>query len=70
MTEQIWLHFMCRLFLFVTVHGTNLVQIVQFEKCEKHPQRSVSLNKVADLSLFSKFLNCTSGIKSRKASHW
>ena len=70
MTEQIWLNFMCRLSLFVTVRGTNLVQIVQFQKREKHPERSVSLNKVADLSQFFKFLNCTDGIKSRKASHW
>ena len=39
----------------------NLVLFVQFKKRKKHPWRSVSV--------FHVFLNCTSDIKSSKASH-
>ena len=48
-----------------------LVPFVQFKKREKHPWRSVTfILKVTLLrGCFSRFLNCTSGIKSRNASH-
>ena len=58
----------------------DLVSFVQFKKREKHPCRSVSFNKVSSFNLetlikvtllhrcFSRFLNCTNGIKSRKTS--
>ena len=60
----------------------DLLPFAQFKKREKHPSRSVSFRKVArrlksatllKLTLlrrcFSRFLNCTNGSKSRKASH-
>ena len=40
----------------------DLVPIVQFKKCERQPWRSAH-------ACFSRLLNCTNGIKSRKASH-
>ena len=40
----------------------NLMPIVQFKKCEKHTLGSAS-------AYFSPFLNCTNGMKLRKASH-
>ena len=47
----------------------DLVPFVQSKKCEKHPWRSITLLKVATLcGCFSYFLNCTNGIKLRKAS--
>ena len=53
----------------------DLAPIVQFEKREKHPWRSVTFSKPATLlkvillhGCFSRFLKCTSGTKSRKAS--
>ena len=59
----------------------DLVPFVQFKKRDKHPWKSVNFNKVAGfkpatllkLTLlhgsFSRFLNCTNGIKSRNAPH-
>ena len=55
----------------------DLVPFVQFKKREKHPWMSVAFLH-AFLTLikvtlphrcFSRFLNCTSGTKSRNASH-
>ena len=47
----------------------DLVPFVQFIKHEKHPWRSVTLNKVTLLhGCFSRFLNCTNSAKSRNAS--
>ena len=49
----------------------GLVPFVQFEKREKHQWRSVAFGKVAGFSskllhmCFSRFFNCTNGIKSR-----
>ena len=51
------------------LHG--LVRFVQFKKREKHPWRSVTLNKVALFhGCFSRFLNCANGTKSRNTSHY
>ena len=49
----------------------DLVPFVQFKKREKHPWRSVTfILKVTLLhGCFSRFLNSTSAIKSRNASH-
>ena len=53
----------------------ELVPFVQFKKHEKHSWRSVTFSKVARLKVtllhgcFSRCLNCTSGTKSRNASH-
>ena len=53
----------------------GLIPLVQFKKREKHPWTSATFSKVATLlkvTLFhgclSRFLNCTNGTKSRKAS--
>ena len=58
----------------------NFVKFAQFKKCEKDPCRSVTLSKVAGLSLqlhqkwhctkggFHAFWNCANGTKSRNAS--
>ena len=47
-------------------------QFVQFNKREKHPWKSVTfctlLKATLFLGCFSRFLNCATGIKSRKAS--
>ena len=52
----------------------DLVPFVQFKKREKHPWRNVTFSKVLLKETlfhgcFSRFLNCTNGTKSRKASH-
>ena len=48
----------------------DLVPCAQVKKREKHPWRSVTLLKVTLLhGHFSRFLNCTNGTKSHKASH-
>ena len=54
----------------------NFVPFVQFKKREKNPWRSVNFRKPATLlkltllrGCFSRFLNCTTGTKSRNASH-
>ena len=54
----------------------DLVSFVQFKIVKKHPRRSVTFSKAADFSkvtllhgCFSRFLYCTNGTKSRKASH-
>ena len=58
----------------------DLVPSVQLKKCEKHSWGSVTFSSVAGFSLnftksstplwlFSCFLNCINGTKSRKASH-
>ena len=55
----------------------DLALFVQFRKGEKYPWRSVTFmlkpatfRKVTLLhGCFSRFLNCTNGTKSRKASH-
>ena len=59
----------------------DLAPFVQFKKREKHPWRGVTFSsKVAGLAcnftksntppwVFSRFLNCTNGTKSRNASH-
>ena len=47
----------------------DLVPSVQFNKREKHQCKPATLLKVTLLhGCFSRFLNCTSGIKSRRAS--
>ena len=47
----------------------DLVLLVQFEKREKNPWRSVSFSKVTILHrCFSRFLNCTTGTKSSNAA--
>ena len=43
----------------------DLVSFVLFKKCENHPQRSVNFSKVAGFSVFSRFLNCANGTKSK-----
>ena len=48
----------------------DLVPFVQFIKREKHPWRDVTLLKVTLIhGCFLRFLNCTNGTKSCKASH-
>ena len=48
----------------------DLVPFAQFKKREKHPWMSVTLLKLTLLhGCFSRFLYCTNGTKSRKASH-
>ena len=53
----------------------DFVPFVQFKKCEKHPWRSVTFNKVAGWlnvilfhGCFSRFLNCTNSTKLLKVS--
>ena len=47
----------------------DLVPFAQFEKRKKHPWRTVTLLKVTLVhGSFSRFANCTNGIKSHKAS--
>ena len=45
----------------------DLVLFVQFKKCEKYPWINVNFSKVA--GCFSRFLNCTNGIKSCNTHH-
>ena len=52
----------------------DLAPFAQFKKREKHPWRSVTFPEtLLKLTLlhecFSRFLNCTNGTKTRKASH-
>ena len=58
----------------------DLVPFVQIKNREKHSWRSVTFSKVAGLACnltrrillhacFSRFLDCTNGIKSHKTSH-
>ena len=49
----------------------DLVPFVQFRKCEKHPRRNVTFSTKSNTFswCFSRYLNCTNGTKSRKASH-
>ena len=47
----------------------DLVPFGQFKKREKHPWRSVTFKTLLHgCFCFSRFLNCTDGSKSRKAS--
>ena len=52
----------------------NVVPLVQLKKREKHPWRSVALLACSFTKIntppcvFSRFLNCTNGTKSRKTS--
>ena len=56
---------------------SDLVPFAQFKNREKHPWRIVTFSKAAGFMLkvtllhgcFSRFLNCTNGAKSQKASH-
>ena len=48
----------------------DLVPFVQFKKREKYPWRSVTFSTKSNTPwVFSRFLNCTNGTKSRKTSH-
>ena len=49
----------------------DLAPCVQFEKREKHPRRNATFSLKVKLlhRCFSRFLNCTNGTKSHKASH-
>ena len=47
----------------------NLVPFAQFKKRERHPWRSNFTKSNTPPWVFSRFLNCTNDIKSRKTSH-